>query len=158
MRAFVYMSLTLIGTGFRLRGRLGGKRPEPPMRPPKQAPPPPTPNAGTICVMGVPQEMNTIEQLNEHFKRFGNILNIVIKQDTQTAFIKFAEHPSAVAAIESPDAVFGNRFIRVNWAHRQDSDDTVCDRMMAYGLLWVVLIYHGYVFVVWLGFLSLPLL
>ena len=44
------------------------------------------PNTDSICVARIPAELNTIEQLNSHFKKFGTIVNI---QVTLFIFVSF---------------------------------------------------------------------
>jgi hypothetical protein len=39
---------------------------------------PPKPQTDSICVARIPQELNTISQLNAHFQKFGNIVNIQV--------------------------------------------------------------------------------
>lgn len=73
------------------------------------------PNATTITVVNVPEEFNVIDKLNEHFKKFGQIVNIEIFTEEKKANIKFLTHESATNAIKSPEAVFDNRFIKIFW-------------------------------------------
>lgn len=81
------------------------------------------PNATTLCVMEVPPELNTIEHLKEHFGKFGTVTGVVIKLDQKYSFVTMQTHEQAVAALESPDAVLGNRFVRLNWAYRQGHEN-----------------------------------
>jgi len=39
---------------------------------------PPKPTTDSICVTRIPPELNTIDKLNEHFKKFGSIVNIQV--------------------------------------------------------------------------------
>lgn len=39
---------------------------------------PPRPHTDSIVVARIPPELNTIDKLNEHFKKFGNIVNIQV--------------------------------------------------------------------------------
>lgn len=64
-------------------------------------------------------ESCTMEKLNEWFKRFGTIVNIQLDLDALRAVIQFTHFEEAKAAFSSPEAVFGNRFVKVYW-HRVD--------------------------------------
>ncbi|KAH3756755.1 RNA-binding protein 26 [Pelomyxa schiedti] len=72
---------------------------------------------GALKVVGIPKHLNRIELLNEHFSKFGTILNLQVKPQSNRAFVQFSTHEEAMAAIQSPDAVCGNRFIQVFWAN-----------------------------------------
>ncbi|RDD41079.1 RNA-binding protein 26 [Trichoplax sp. H2] len=71
----------------------------------------------TLEIRKIPQELNTITKLNEHFGKFGNIMNIQIgvEGDKQAALIQFSTHAEAKSAHDSPEAVLNNRFIKVFW-------------------------------------------
>lgn len=60
-----------------------------------------------------------MDKLNEWFKRFGTIVNIQIDLNALRAVIQFTDFNDAKSAFNSPDAVFGNRFVKVFW-HRAD--------------------------------------
>jgi RNA-binding protein 26 len=60
-----------------------------------------------------------MEKLNEWFKKFGTIVNIQLDLSMLRAVIQFTDFSAAKAAFNSPDAVFGNRFVKVYW-HRVD--------------------------------------
>jgi RNA recognition motif-containing protein len=85
----------------------------------------------TLRCTGVPQWV-TDAKLRSHFKHFGRIMRIVIKQDTpnsnsdgkayNTALVQFATAEQAKACKESPSAVLNNRFIRVMY-----SDENIVD-------------------------------
>ncbi|XP_069746422.1 RNA-binding protein 26 isoform X2 [Narcine bancroftii] len=70
----------------------------------------------------VPQELNNISKLNEHFSKFGTIVNLQVayQGDLEGALIQFALHEEAKRAISSTEAVLNNRFIKVYW-HRESS-------------------------------------
>jgi len=65
--------------------------------------------------MTIPYPLNTIGKLSEHFSKFGHIINIEVLQSQKKAIIKFSSHLEALRAIKSPEAVLGNRFIKVFW-------------------------------------------
>ncbi|XP_075774950.1 RNA-binding protein 26 isoform X1 [Pelodiscus sinensis] len=70
----------------------------------------------------VPTELNNISKLNEHFSKFGNLVNLQVAYhgDPEGALIQFATHEEAKKAISSTEAVLNNRFIKVYW-HREGS-------------------------------------
>ncbi|XP_042313968.1 RNA-binding protein 26 isoform X2 [Sceloporus undulatus] len=70
----------------------------------------------------VPPDLNNISKLNEHFSKFGNIVNLQVayQGDPEGALIQFAMHEEAKKAISSTEAVLNNRFIKVYW-HREGS-------------------------------------
>jgi hypothetical protein len=74
-----------------------------------------------ICLLNVPHKDNSISKLDEHFNKFGTIVNIEVLQNEKKAKIKFSSHRDAHTALKSPEAVFGNRFIKVLWNEQVDS-------------------------------------
>ncbi|XP_038628075.1 RNA-binding protein 27 isoform X2 [Tachyglossus aculeatus] len=74
-------------------------------------------------VRKIPQELNNITKLNEHFCKFGTIVNIQVafKGDPEAALIQYLTNDEARKAISSTEAVLNNRFIRVLW-HRDSSE------------------------------------
>uniref|UniRef100_A0A8C0H4D8 RNA binding motif protein 27 n=1 Tax=Chelonoidis abingdonii TaxID=106734 RepID=A0A8C0H4D8_CHEAB len=72
-------------------------------------------------VRKIPPELNNITQLNEHFSKFGTIVNIQVafKNDPEAALIQYLTNDEARKAISSTEAVLNNRFIRVLW-HREN--------------------------------------
>uniref|UniRef100_A0A8C8AD60 RNA-binding protein 27 n=1 Tax=Otus sunia TaxID=257818 RepID=A0A8C8AD60_9STRI len=71
-------------------------------------------------VQRIPPELNNITQLNEHFSKFGTIVNIQVafQNDPEAALIQYLTNDEARKAISSTEAVLNNRFIRVLW-HRE---------------------------------------
>ncbi|NWU48676.1 RBM27 protein, partial [Dromas ardeola] len=71
-------------------------------------------------VRKIPSELNNITQLNEHFSKFGTIVNIQVafQNDPEAALIQYLTNDEARKAISSTEAVLNNRFIRVLW-HRE---------------------------------------
>lgn len=65
----------------------------------------------------VPRGMNSIAHLNNHFSKFGKIVNIQISynDDAEAAIITFSTHAEANVAYRSTEAVLNNRFIKVFW-------------------------------------------
>lgn len=77
-----------------------------------------------LLVWQIPPELNNISKLNEHFSKFGTIVNLQVafRNDPEAALIQFASPDEAKRAFQSPEAVLNNRFIRVQW-HREDGAD-----------------------------------
>ncbi|KAM4748219.1 RNA-binding protein 27-like [Rhinophrynus dorsalis] len=74
-------------------------------------------------VRKIPQDLNNITKLNEHFSKFGTIVNIQVafQGDPEGALIQYLTNDEARRAISSTEAVLNNRFIRVLW-HRENSE------------------------------------
>uniref|UniRef100_A0A1B0BTG7 C3H1-type domain-containing protein n=1 Tax=Glossina palpalis gambiensis TaxID=67801 RepID=A0A1B0BTG7_9MUSC len=62
----------------------------------------------------VPRGLNTIAHLNNHFAKFGKIVNIQISYDSdpEAAIVTFSTHAEANVAYRSTEAVLNNRFIK----------------------------------------------
>ncbi|XP_017348838.1 RNA-binding protein 27 isoform X1 [Ictalurus punctatus] len=73
-------------------------------------------------VRRIPRDLNNITKLNEHFSKFGTIVNIqvVFGGDPEAALIQYTANEEARRAISSTEAVLNNRFIRVYW-HRENT-------------------------------------
>ncbi|XP_057872633.2 zinc finger CCCH domain-containing protein 27 [Cryptomeria japonica] len=72
----------------------------------------------TLFVNCIPPQSNRRELLLSHFQKFGEVLDIHIPKNSEKSFVQFRHRDSAEAALASPDAVMGNRFIRLSWANR----------------------------------------
>ncbi|XP_031672025.1 RNA-binding protein 26 isoform X4 [Oncorhynchus kisutch] len=74
-----------------------------------------------LSVLQIPQGLNNISKLNQHFSKFGTIVNLQVTygNDPEGALIQFDSHEEAKRALQSPEAVLNNRFIRVLW-HCED--------------------------------------
>jgi RNA-binding protein 26 len=77
----------------------------------------------TLYICGVPQKDNRTEALFSHFKKFGHVIDIYIPSNSEKAFVQFSKREEAEAALLAPDAVMGNRFIKVLWANRDRFPD-----------------------------------
>ncbi len=80
------------------------------------------PNATSeLLVRGIPPNLNTIAHMNNHFARFGTLQNVQVhyEGDQSLAVVSFATPLEANAAMTSPDAVLGNRFIKMHY-HRSE--------------------------------------
>ncbi|XP_037125116.1 RNA-binding protein 27 isoform X1 [Syngnathus acus] len=71
-------------------------------------------------VWNIPPELNTITKLNEHFSKFGTIVNIqvVFGGNPEAALIQFTSNEEARRAMYCVEAVLNNRFINMRW-HRK---------------------------------------
>lgn len=72
----------------------------------------------TLFVNCIPPQSNRRELLLSHFQKFGEVLDIHIPKNSERSFVQFRHRASAEAALASPDAVMGNRFIKLSWANR----------------------------------------
>ncbi|XP_064609964.1 RNA-binding protein 26-like isoform X2 [Liolophura sinensis] len=71
----------------------------------------------TLEVRKVPPEFNTIAKLNEHFGKFGTLVNIQVRHEDapDAALITFSSNAEANSAYRSSEPVFNNRFIKLFW-------------------------------------------
>ncbi|KAL7190341.1 hypothetical protein ACSBR2_022591 [Camellia fascicularis] len=77
----------------------------------------------TLFVNGIPHKDNKREALLSHFKKFGDVIDIYIPLNSERAFVQFSKREEAEAALKAPDAVMGNRFIKLWWANRDSIPD-----------------------------------
>lgn len=75
-----------------------------------------------LLVWQIPSELNNISKLNEHFSKFGTIVNLQVayRNDPASALIQFASPDEATRAIRSTEAVLNNRFICMQWYRGND--------------------------------------
>ncbi|PIA29305.1 hypothetical protein AQUCO_06100076v1 [Aquilegia coerulea] len=83
----------------------------------------------TLFVNGIPLQNNKRETLLSHFQKFGKVIDIYIPLNSEKAFVQFSKREEAEAALKAPDAVMGNRFIRLWWANR----DSIPDNSLSIG-------------------------
>lgn len=74
----------------------------------------------------VPRGVNNITHLNNHFAKFGKIVNIQVQfgGDPEAALVTFSSHAEANAAYRSTEAVLNNRFIKVFWHNNNNNGAT----------------------------------
>lgn len=74
----------------------------------------------------VPRSLNNITQLNNHFSKFGKIVNIQVNfnGDQEAALVTFSMPSEAKSAYRSTEAVLNNRFIKVFWHNNSNSNTT----------------------------------
>ncbi|GMI98170.1 hypothetical protein like AT3G27700 [Hibiscus trionum] len=77
----------------------------------------------TLFVNGIPQKSNKRGALLSHFSKFGEVIDIYIPLNSERAFVQFSRREEAEAALKAPDAVMGNRFIKLWWANRDNIPD-----------------------------------
>ncbi|XVF60243.1 hypothetical protein PTKIN_Ptkin08bG0029200 [Pterospermum kingtungense] len=82
----------------------------------------------TLFVNGIPQKSNKREALLSHFRKFGEVIDIYIPLNSERAFVQFSRREEAEAALKAPDAVMGNRFIKLWWANRDSIPDDGINR------------------------------
>ncbi|XP_063372201.1 RNA-binding protein 26 [Cydia amplana] len=85
-------------------------------------------NSGANCsleVKKVPRGLNDITHLNNHFGKFGKIVNIQVcfEGDPEGALITFSNHTEANVAYKSTEAVLNNRFIKVFWHNPENKQE-----------------------------------
>jgi hypothetical protein len=61
------------------------------------------PENSTLVVVGVPHNLNSIGKLDEHFSKFGPVVNIEVIQREKKAYIKFSSHNDANKAFRSSE-------------------------------------------------------
>lgn len=74
------------------------------------------PQQCSLLVSKLPWNQNDVEQLREHFSRFGNIISVqthYLGNHTE-ALITYATPAEAEAAYRSPEPILSNRFIRTH--------------------------------------------
>ncbi|KAI5341208.1 hypothetical protein L3X38_020482 [Prunus dulcis] len=79
----------------------------------------------TLFVNGIPQKSNKREALLSHFQKFGEVIDIYIPLNSERAFVQFSRRKEAETALKAPDAVMGNRFIKLWWANRDSIPDVI---------------------------------
>ena len=75
-------------------------------------------DTGTLMVDRLPIEHCQERSLIDYFSKFGDLDRVSLDTETRRAEIKFINQEDAQAAIECPDAILGNRFIRIYHASK----------------------------------------
>ncbi|KAK7869794.1 hypothetical protein R5R35_008321 [Gryllus longicercus] len=83
------------------------------------------PNNCSLELKKVPRGLNNITHLNNHFAKFGKIVNIQVsfEGDSEAALVTFSSHAEANAAYRSTEAVLNNRFIKVFWHNSANNNE-----------------------------------
>ena len=73
-----------------------------------------------VLVKNIPPGLNTIAHLNNHFAKFGTLVNVQIHHegDPGSALVSYSRPPEATAAMNSSEAVFGNRFVKMFYSYQ----------------------------------------
>ncbi|XP_065646403.1 RNA-binding protein 26 isoform X2 [Hydra vulgaris] len=74
-------------------------------------------NKTVLEIRKIPSNLNNIVKISEHFQKFGVITKIQtpFDNDQQAALVEFATYQQANSAYNSPEAILGNRFIKMFW-------------------------------------------
>lgn len=78
----------------------------------------------TLVIENVPAESLDLIAVNEYFKKFGTITNISIDKPGSKALVSYSQPSEAKAAHESPDVIFGNRFVKVYFQRLDEAAGT----------------------------------
>lgn len=76
-----------------------------------------------LVVENIPPESLELIKINEFFKRFGTITNIQVDVPGKKALVEYSKPEEAKAAISCPDAVLGNRFVKVFFQRFEDGSN-----------------------------------
>ena len=66
-----------------------------------------------VTIEKIPREFCDEDQVATYFSQFGQIAYLKVYPQNQRAIIEFEEPSAAQAAFRSPDAIFGNRFVKI---------------------------------------------
>lgn len=69
----------------------------------------------TLVVDHIPEENFSEDEVRNFFTQFGRIAEVKMDCDDRRAIVNFKEHDAAQRAYDSPQAFFGNRFVKVYW-------------------------------------------
>uniref|UniRef100_A0A914L2B8 C3H1-type domain-containing protein n=1 Tax=Meloidogyne incognita TaxID=6306 RepID=A0A914L2B8_MELIC len=80
----------------------------------------------SLLVKKIPQDLNKIAQLDQHFSRFGQITNIQVQYEGRpdTALVTFKTRRDAMAAYKSVEPILNNRFIKIFWQNDKNASTT----------------------------------
>ncbi|KAF1742232.1 hypothetical protein MXB_4811, partial [Myxobolus squamalis] len=69
----------------------------------------------SLILKKVPPMSVNINDVNLYFSKFGKVINVILNFENNPSWvlIEFSTSDEAKAAYDSPDAIFGNRFIRI---------------------------------------------
>ena len=74
----------------------------------------------TLFVRDVPESKLNFADLNNYFSKFGSLSNIRLMPPGK-ALLEFSTRQQAIAALNSVDAVFGNRHVKLSWARENEN-------------------------------------
>jgi RNA-binding protein 26 len=83
-----------------------------------------------LAVRNIPTQVNNIAHLNNHFARYGTLVNVQVQfeGDPASALVTFSNTEEATSAFNSAEAVLGNRFIKMFY-HYSRHPQSVKDRL-----------------------------
>ena len=68
-----------------------------------------------LVVEQIPDNKRDEQTVREYFEQFGDLTEVEMHTQDQLAILRFADHDAAQAAYDAPDAIFGNRFVKLYW-------------------------------------------
>lgn len=68
-----------------------------------------------LVIEKIPEEKFNELDIRTYFGKFGEIITLNLDTNYQLAFIEYKTHLEALNAWQSPDPIFGNRFVKVYW-------------------------------------------
>lgn len=68
-----------------------------------------------LIVENIPDKNCNEESIRDFFGRFGTIVNVSTEPESHLAHLEYSTHEEAKACHESPEPIFGNRFVKVYW-------------------------------------------
>ncbi|KAL0489639.1 hypothetical protein AKO1_010541 [Acrasis kona] len=84
------------------------------------------PVKNTLFVSNLPKEEcpdadAILNKLHQHFIKFGELKNILVRFDKLQAYVQFEKSDDGHKAVTSPDAVMNNRFVLVDWCRESQN-------------------------------------
>jgi RNA recognition motif-containing protein len=73
-------------------------------------------------VKDVPRHSCNAKQVYDYFQRFGHVQSVRVYPSSKCALVEFSQDSEAEAAVKSPEAAFGNRFVKIFWFRNSDLD------------------------------------
>lgn len=71
----------------------------------------------TLRVSRIPSELWHPDRLRAFFSKFGRVADVRMgRRELADAFVQMGDAAAAAAALQSPEAVLGNRFVQLSWA------------------------------------------
>lgn len=79
----------------------------------------------SLHIRSIPRDKLDVQAIRDYFSRFGNVTDVLLlpRDAPCRAIVSFATEKEASEAILCRDAVMGDRFIKVYWAHKEDFED-----------------------------------
>ncbi|GJD08474.1 hypothetical protein Gasu2_27750 [Galdieria sulphuraria] len=79
----------------------------------------------SLHIRCIPEEKMNDQTIRDYFKRFGTVTEVLLlpRNTPCRAIVTFASEKEASEAILCRDAVLGDRFVKLYWAHKEDFED-----------------------------------